>query len=105
MKTPSRPINLKPIPVSVMEGIRRMLDPSRDFRIYNVPIKQDGYGLDYSFINITNDRFGPDDFMVVLIKSNAQYEVEVRWEKRDEFHVCSLEEIKKLFETLKITAP
>jgi len=95
---------LKPITNSVFEQIKTMLDPSRDFGIKNLLVDVRAPSrLKYSFISITNDSDNEDEFIVVHIRYNIQYEVEIRYQyKEDDFSLCSLEEIGNVFKRLKI---
>lgn len=98
----------KPIIDMEFQQIKSMLDPNRDFRIKNIQIKVDKppINLDYTFINFTNDREGENEFLITMIHFNEIYEIETRWNnKDDEFTQCSLEEIRDVFKRLKITAP
>jgi len=102
----SDPRELKPITTSVFEQIKTMLDPTRDFWIKNLLVEtRSPLRLKYSFINLTNDRDGEDEFLIVHIKYNEKFEVEIRWrDKEDEFIVCPIEEIGDVFKKLKISA-
>ena len=102
----SDPKELKLIPDSIFQQIKLMLDPSRDFRIKNLLIDTRApLRLKYSFITMTNDSDNEDEFLIVFVKYNEKFEVEVRYKyKEDEFSLCSLEEIGNIFKNLKISA-